>query len=158
MNLGPQLAKQLQEVILDGKWIAFTNFKKEISDLSWKQATTKVGSLNTIAALTFHINYYINGVADFFETGNLEIKDKFSFDMPPITSKEEWETLQDNLFSNAERFCKHVEQMSDEKLSSIFVKEEYGNFYRSVIGMVEHSYYHFGQVVIIKKLIKEGFG
>ncbi|MBL0072977.1 MAG: hypothetical protein IPP34_14725 [Bacteroidetes bacterium] len=49
------LANRLQEVLLDGKWIANTNFKEQILSINWEQATTKVANLNTIALLTFYL-------------------------------------------------------------------------------------------------------
>ncbi|MGK0391482.1 MAG: hypothetical protein ACI94Y_004247 [Maribacter sp.] len=69
--------------------MANTNLKAQLSDLTWKQATTKIGSLNTIASLAFHINYYIAGVADAFENGSLDIRDKYSFDCIPPSSAED---------------------------------------------------------------------
>ena len=148
-----QLANQFREVLLNGTWIS-TNFKAQLEDVTWEQATTKVSSLNTIAALTFHINYYVAGVLNVFEGGTLDIRDKYSFDMPLIESAEDWEKLKTKMCRDAERFAELVEQMPDEKLTEGFVKIEYGNYYRNIIGMIEHCYYHLGQVVIIKKMIQ----
>ena len=36
--------------------------------------------------------------------GPLDIRDKYSFDMPPITSAEDWEQLRDAFLGNAETF------------------------------------------------------
>jgi len=158
MNLSKQLAKRFREVILDGKFIAFTNFKEQIADLDWKQATTKIGSLNTPAALTFHINYYVEGVLNLFENGKLEISDKYSYDMPEVATEEDWMEIKNALLGNAEKFASHVERMTNEDLASIFVDEKYGDYLRNIEGMIEHCYYHFGQLVIINKLIREGVG
>lgn len=155
MKNSTQLAKRFRGVILDGKIVAFTNYKDQLSDINWRQATQKIGSLNTLAALTFHVNYYIEGVNYFFENGELLIKDKFSFDMPPITSQEDWETLRNRLFTNAETFAKHIESFTDEQLASTFVKEAYGSYQYNINVTIEHSYYHLGQVVLIKKMILE---
>ncbi|MEM1322338.1 MAG: DinB family protein [Bacteroidota bacterium] len=152
-SLAVQIANQFREVQLNGTFIARTNLKDQIGDLSWQQATTKVGSLNTIAALTFHINYYIAGLIHLFEGGELEIRDKFSFDAPPIQSQEDWEQLRDRTWREAERFAELVEQMSEEQLNSIFVKEQYGNYRRNIEAMIEHSYYHLGQIVLLKKIV-----
>jgi hypothetical protein len=151
-----ELAKRFREVTLDGKLIAFTNIKEQISDLNITQATTKIGSLNTLAALTFHLNYYVHGVLQVFEGGELTIRDKFSFDMDPITSEEEWLQLRDSLFTNSEKFAAHIDKMSDKKLDSHFVKEDYGSYHKNIDAMIEHCYYHFGQMVIIKKMVLEG--
>lgn len=78
------LANRLREVYLNGRWIANTNYKDQLLSVNREQAIQQVGDLNTIAALTFHINYYLEGVLHVFNGGKLEISDKYSFDLPPI--------------------------------------------------------------------------
>lgn len=153
MSTTSQLAKRFREVLLDGKWIANTNFKEQLSDVVWEQATTKIDSLNTIAMLTFHVDYYIAGLVNVFDGGDLEIKDKFSFDLPPIESQEQWEALLNKLWNDSEKFAILLEQMQDSKLDEVFVDEKYGTYLRNIDGMIEHSYYHLGQITLIEKLI-----
>ncbi|UWX59672.1 DUF1572 domain-containing protein [Chryseobacterium oranimense] len=153
MSSPSQLAKRFREVILNGLWIANTNFKAQLSDITWEQATTRVGSLNTIAMLTFHIHYYIAGIINVLEGGELEIKDKFSFDFPPIESAEQWEKLLNKLWADAEKFATLVEKIPDNKLDEAFVDEKYGSYRRNIDGMIEHSYYHLGQITLIKKML-----
>ncbi len=147
------LANRLREVLLNGKWIANTNFKEQILNVSWEQAIQKVDNLNTIALLTFHINYYLQGLLNVFKGGNLEIRDKYSFDLPEIKSETDWNTLVNTFLSNAELFATHVEQMADSRLDQPFVDEKYGSYLRNIEGVIEHSYYHLGQVSLIKKMI-----
>lgn len=109
MSKASQLAKRFRGVLLDGHWIANTNFTDQLSDVTWEQAITKISDLNTIAMLTFHIDYYIAGILNVFEGGNLEIKDKFSFDLPPIESQEQWENLLDKLLKDSEKFATLLE-------------------------------------------------
>ena len=151
-----QLATRFREVLLDGKWIANTNLRDQLSDLNWTEATQKMGSLNTIAALSYHLNYYIAGVLQVFEGGALEIRDKYSFDLPPIESHEAWEKLLNTLWSNTGRFAARVELMSDAQLAAAFVDPKYGDYRRNIEGMIEHCYYHLGQIVLIKKMIRAG--
>ena len=155
MNTSSQLANRFREVILNGDWIANTNLKKQTSNLTWQQATTNISSLNTIALLTFHINYYIAGMLNVFEGGSLEIRDKYSFDMPPIESQKAWDDLLNSTWENAEKFAHHVEQTQEDKLNQYFVDEKYGTYRRNIEGMIEHSYYHLGQISLLKKLISE---
>jgi uncharacterized damage-inducible protein DinB len=155
MEKSVQIAHRFREVFLDGTWIANTNYKMQLSNITWKQAITKVESLNTIAALAFHINYYLAGVLNIFEGGTLDIRDKYSFDMPEITSEEDWNDLLNTLITNAEKFVKKVELMSDEKLEAFFVEKKYGTYRRNIEGMIEHSYYHLGQISLIKKMMTE---
>ncbi|MCO6491576.1 MAG: DUF1572 domain-containing protein [Phaeodactylibacter sp.] len=156
MNLAPQIAKQFREVYLNGTWVATTNLKAQLSDVTWEEATTKVGNLNTLAALAFHVNYYVSGILNVLKGGSLDIRDKYSFDMPPVESQEDWEKLLDKMWSDGEAFASLVEQIPDEKLGAGFVEEKYGNYYRNILAMIEHSYYHLGQVVLLKKMIREG--
>jgi uncharacterized damage-inducible protein DinB len=153
MSTASQLAKRFREVMLDGMWIANTNFKDQLSDVTWEQATTNIGDLNTIAMLTFHIDYYIAGILNVFEGGDLEIKDQFSFDLPPIESQEQWEQLLNKLWNDSEKFSTLLEQMPDSKLDEVFVDEKYGTYLRNIDGMIEHTYYHLGQIALIKKMI-----
>ena len=153
MKATTQLASRLREVLLNGTWISGTNFRDQLSDLTWEQATTKVGSLNSIAALTFHINYYVAGMLPVLKGGSLDIRDKYSYDLPPIRSQEDWQKLLEKFLSDAERFAAAVEQMPEEKLSADFFDPKYGDYRRNIDGLIEHSYYHLGQVVLIRKMV-----
>ena len=147
------LAERLREVLLNGKWIANTNFKDQILSVNWEQATTKVGDLNTIALLTFHINYYLQGILQVFKGGKLEIRDRYSFDLPEIKSESDWNQLVETFLGNAELFAQQVEQMDDRILDQAFVDEKYGDYRRNIEGVIEHSYYHLGQVSLLRKMI-----
>jgi hypothetical protein len=147
------IANRLREVLLNGNWIANTNYKEQILSVNWGQATQKVDSLNTIAALTFHINYYVAGLLNVFNGGQLEINDKYSFDAPPIQSEADWNKLVSDFLSNSEQFANYVEQMTDSMLDRPFVDDKYGSYLRNIEGVIEHSYYHLGQISLIKKMI-----
>lgn len=45
--------------------------------------------------------------------------------------------------------------MPEEKLNEDFVDKKYGTYLRNIDGMIEHSYYHLGQIVWIKKVITQ---
>ncbi|PTS91808.1 DUF1572 domain-containing protein [Pedobacter sp. HMWF019] len=147
------IANRLREVLLDGHWIANTNFKEQILSVNWEQATQKIGNLNAIAALTFHINYYLKGLLHVFDGGKLEISDKYSFDVPQIQSEMDWKTLVNSFLNNSEKFANQVEQLPDGLLDQPFVDEKYGSYLRNIEGVIEHSYYHLGQISLIKKMI-----
>lgn len=153
MNQSFQIAHRFREVILNGTWIANTNFKDQLADLDWEIATKKVDSLNTIAVLAQHINYYISGILNVFNDGTLDIKDQFSFDFPKMESQEQWESFLNKFWMDSEYFATLVEQMSEDKLNDVFVDQKYGTYRRNIEAMIEHSYYHLGQIVLIKKML-----
>ena len=147
------MADRLREVFLDGRWIANTNYKEQLLGVDWMQATRVFGNLNTIAMLTYHINYYLEGLLNVFNGGSLEIKDKYSFDLPPIQSAQDWEPLMAKLMTNAEAFVHAVRNMPDSRLDEIFVDKKYGTYLRNIEAVIEHSYYHLGQISMIRKLV-----
>jgi uncharacterized damage-inducible protein DinB len=156
MSMTNVIANRLREVLLNGHWVANTNFKEQLADISREQALQKVSGFNSIAALTFHINYYLAGLIQVLEGGALEISDKYSFDLPPIHTDADWELLRSTLFKNAESFASYIDQMDDSQLDQPFVEKKYGTWSRNIEGVIEHCYYHLGQVVLIKKAIVSG--
>lgn len=148
------IASRPREVFLNGHWIANTNYKEQIQSISWEQATKKIGDLNSIAALTYHINYYLDGLLKAFENRKLEISDKYSFDLPVIGSQDDWNKLVKAFLENSEKFIGAIERMEDSKLDQPFIDEKYGTYLRNIEGVIEHSYYHLGQISLIKKMIK----
>lgn len=155
MDRTKELADRLTEVLLNGRWIANTNYKSQIENLTWEQATQKIGTLNTIAALVFHVNYYLAGIINVFNGGELEIRDKYSFDIPPIESESDWKRLVDEFIYNSEIFVSGVLHLTEDKLDEAFVEEKYGTYLRNIEGVIEHSYYHLGQISLIKKMLAE---
>jgi uncharacterized damage-inducible protein DinB len=151
------IANRLREVLLDGYWIANTNYKAQLESITWEQAVQKVGNLNSIAALTFHINYYMEGILDVVNGGNLDIHDQYSFEVGDMQSDEDWQNLVNRFLKNAEAFCKQVAILPDYRLDQTFVDEKYGTYLRNLEGVIEHSYYHLGQISLIKKLIVHDF-
>lgn len=155
MSRAELIADRLREVFLNGRWIANTNYKEQLSMVSWQQAIQKVSTLNTIAALTYHVNYYLAGVLKVLNGGALDIKDKYSFDLPEIKTEQDWLRLVNEFLTNAELFSDRVAQLSDETLAQVFVEEKYKTWLRNVEAMIEHSYYHLGQITLIRKMIAE---
>jgi hypothetical protein len=149
-----QIAKHLREVYFGGNWTT-SSLKQHLADVDWQQATTKMHSLNTIATLVHHLNYYVSGVAKVLAGGPLELKDEYSFTHPPISSEEDWQQFLATIWTDAEHFAQLIEQLPDKQLNKVFVDEEYGNYYRNLHGIIEHIHYHLGQVVVIKKLVIE---
>jgi hypothetical protein len=153
MNISAQMAKHFKEIHFGGNW-TWSNLKDNLSDITWQEATTKIHSFNTIAALTYHVNYFVAAALKVLEGGELDAHDKFSFDHPPIESQADWENLLKKTWTDAENFARMVEKLPEEKLWEDFTDKKYGNYYRNIHGIIEHMHYHLGQIVVIKKLLR----
>src|SRR5688572_2344516 len=101
VNNTTQIAKFLRDVVFGGNWTA-VNLKETLTDVTWQQATRKVYSLNTIAALVYHANYYVSAITRVLKEQPIDASDKFSFDHPPIQTKENWESLVEKTLVDAE--------------------------------------------------------
>jgi len=152
MILTEQIAKHFREVHFGGNWTS-VNLKETLAGITWQQATTQVYSFNTIAALVYHMNYYVSAVLKVLQGEPLDASDKFSFDHPPILTREDWEKLLNKTWTDAENFASLIEQLPENKLGEIFSDEKYGNYYRNIHGIIEHGHYHLGQIILIKKLL-----
>lgn len=152
MDTTIQIAKHLRDVHFGGNWTT-VNLRDSLADVTWQQATKQVYSLNTIATLLFHINYYVSEVLKVLEGGPLLASDKYSFDCPPIRSQEDWDRMRNKAWDDAERFATLLEQLPDSRLGDFFEQEKYGSYYRNMHGLIEHTHYHLGQIVLLKRII-----
>lgn len=150
------LAKHLRNVYFGPNWITSGDVRKILTDVDWKEATTQIHDFNPIALLLFHLNYYVKGVIPVFDGDDLTIHDKYSFDMPPITSEEDWQKLKQDVWENVETLVQKIEVLSDEQIWQPFanVDNKYGNYFTNITAMIEHTHYHFGQILLIKKRVK----
>jgi hypothetical protein len=151
MNLTAQIAKLFRDVHYGGNWTS-VNLKENLAGVTWQQATTKVYSFNTIAALVYHMNYYVSAVLKVLQGEPLNARDKYSFNHPQM-SQQEWEELLNKTWTDAENLAILLEQLPESKLWETFSDEKYGNYYRNIHGLIEHCHYHLGQIVLIKKIL-----
>ena len=157
MNVTAQIAKHLRDVYFGGNWTA-SNLKEHVSDVTWQQATAKVPSFNTIVALVYHMNYYVNAITKVLQGGPLDAHDKFSFDHPLISSEQDWQNLLEKTWTDVQKLAELIEQLPDAKLEENFLDGKYGTWYRNLAGVIEHTHYHLGQIVLIKKMVPESVG
>ena len=47
-----------------------------------------------------------------------------------------------------------IEKLPEAKLWKNIGDDVWGNYYRNIHGIIEHTHYHLGQIVLIKKLLK----
>jgi hypothetical protein len=155
MTVSTQLAKHFRDVYFGGNWTV-SDMKQVLDGITWEEAAAKVNSLNSIALLTFHTQYFVTVLLKVLKGGPLEGHDKFSFDMPPLTCEQDWQALQDRVFQEVEACAVLIADLPDDRLGETFCDEKYGTYYRNIAGTIEHTHYHLGQIALIKKLVKEG--
>ena len=151
MNQTSQIANQLRDVYFGGNWTG-VNLKETLADISREQATTRFYSFHTIAALVFHMNYYVDAILIVLQGRPLDAHDRNSFDLPPVLTDEDWEKLLTKTWLDAECLIRQIEQLPEQKLREDFSDGKYGSYYRNLHGVIEHIHYHLGQIVFLKKM------
>ncbi len=154
MVLAKNISEHIRQVFFGGNWTG-VNLSTSIKDLDWKKATKPVGSFNSIAALVYHIHYYVAAQLRVLRGNPLDAHDRFSFDMPAIASEEDWLALKAHCFGDAGLLADAVAGLSNEMLQQDFTDSKYGTYYRNLWGMIEHTHYHLGQIVLLRKMLDE---
>lgn len=147
------LAAHLRAVHTGGNWTV-SDLQQALKDVSWEQAITPVADLNTIATLVHHIHYFIGeALLKVLRGGPLDTKDSLSFAHPPIRSQQDWDNFLATVWADAESCAAAIEQLPEERCWEPFIDPKYGTWYRNLQGVIEHTHYHLGQIVLIKKIL-----
>jgi hypothetical protein len=154
MNINTQIARQLQDVYFGGNWTE-VSLKDSLEGVAWKEAIMKVHGFNSIAALIYHMNFYVRAATGVIRGEKPDPNDTDSFGHPPIASHADWQHLLDRTWAEVNILAGLVEQMPEQKLWDIYRTEKSGNYFRNLLGITEHVHYHLGQVVLIRKIIRE---
>jgi len=154
MQTVAHISKHLKEFYEGKNWTA-SNLKDQLNGVSWQQATTEVHGFNTIAVLVFHLNYYVEATLEVLKGKPLNAHDKFAFDCPTISSQKDWDSLVSKVFADAASFAQLIEELPEETLWENLADPKYGNYYRNFQGIIEHNYYHLGQIALIKKIVQK---
>lgn len=150
----PQLlAKHLRDVHFGGNWTS-VDLKEQLADVTHEEATAPIPSFNTIVKLAYHIHYYVRTQLQVLKGGVLDAHDKFSFDHPMIGSELEWNEFLTKCFNDAEDLAAEIEKLPEHRLAEAFTDPKYGTYHRNILGLIEHTHYHLGQIVILKKLLR----
>jgi hypothetical protein len=144
------IARQIRAAFFGDNWCG-VSLRSAVDGLTLAQANNAQPNAHSIAELVFHIGYYYEGVLAVLNGGPLSIKDKYSFDMPILSTESEWLSLLERTWRIAEDFAQRLESLSDDQMANTFVDAKYGDYYRNMTGVVEHLYYHLGQIVLLKK-------
>ncbi len=155
MTVASLLAKHLRDVHTGGNWTS-VNLRDTLADVSLAEAFDRQPGFNSIAALTYHIHYYVAALVRVLHGRPLDAHDRYSFDHPPLDSEEDWEALREQSLAAAADAAAAVERLPEALLDAPFTDPKYGTYYRNIQGTIEHAHYHLGQIVLLKKRLRQG--
>ncbi|WP_153796297.1 DinB family protein [Foetidibacter luteolus] len=151
--IAEMIAQHILDVHFGNNWTEVT-IRETLDDVTLEEAlTVTAASPNHIAGLTYHLSFYNKHVLQRLAGSAPEIPESNGFDLPPINDEAGWEQLKADLLESAELLADAVKPLPDDVLNEPIL-EGYSSRYKTLHGIAEHAHYHLGQMVILKKLIR----
>lgn len=154
MTTAEHIAQHLLDVHEGGNWTE-VDITSTLKDVTFQEALTVTpASVNTIASILYHITYYNVVVRKRLDGIGTEIPESNGFDMPPVTSDEDWQQLKHYNITSAHELADKMRQVDEAKLHQPIIEGQ-STFYKNMQGCVEHVHYHLGQIVLLKNLVRK---
>lgn len=154
MSLLNHIAQHVLDVHKGDNWTE-VNIQNTLQDVSLREATTVTpASPNTIAMLLHHLTFYNEVVLQRLLDIYTAIPQSNGFDVPALHSEEEWQQLQHRNLQSAHALAEGILQFPEQRLFELTASGK-TTFYKNLHGIAEHAHYHLGQMVILKKLIRQ---
>ena len=144
------VGKHIRGVFFGGNWTG-SNLEGQLSDISLDQANESLPGGHSILALVYHIAYFVVAIKGVLEGKPLTSKDSESFDHPELGSEAEWEDFKVWALEEAGELARLAENLPESKMDDVFVDQRYGTYGDNLLGLIEHTHYHLGQIALIKK-------
>ncbi len=154
MTTSQQIAQHLYDVHKGDNWTD-VNIRNTLDNVTWQQAIAiTAASKNSIAALLYHIGFYTNIVHQRLQGTDPYINDINGFDHASIGNEEDWKEIIKQCFEAALSLEEYLQNYPDDKLFMPLF-EDRPTAYKTLHGLIEHTHYHLGQIVLIKHLVQQ---
>jgi len=149
----PQLvARHITEAV-HGNWTEIY-LDDVIADVTYTEAVAVPSGLtNSIAMLVYHIAFYNNIVFERLK-GNSPSIDSTNGFAANIADEDSWQQLKQTCFASFKKLADAVAALPEEKLYEPALYNPEDTYYKTFHGIVEHAHYHLGQIVLLKKFIR----
>lgn len=125
-----------------------------IADITLNEAIMKTpASPNTIASLLNHLMYWNEIIMLRMKGEEPVIPDSNGFDVRLLNNDEDWQQLIHDVHQSFIELADEVRAFPEEKLLDE-TNNGISTFQENFHGIAEHAYYHLGQIVILKHLVK----
>jgi len=154
MKITEHIAQYITDVHEGGNWTE-VNIKDTLADVGYKEATTVTRvSNNSIAAMVYHISFYNDVVMQRLSGNDPVLSESNGFDMAAIKNEDDWIKLKERNIQSAQQLASAVREFPEEKIFE-HTSTGHATHYKTLHGISEHAHYHLGQIVLLKKLIRQ---
>ena len=152
MKLTETLSQNILNVFEGNNWtdVAITDV---LSDISYSQAATvTAASKNSIAALAHHLLYWNKIIMQRMLGENPFVPDSNGFDVGKLATEEDWHKLVADLHQSFIDLSNAIRNFPENRLKDL-TKSGKSTIESNIYGIIEHAYYHLGQMMILKNLL-----
>lgn len=152
MKLTETLSNNILNVFEGNNWTD-VSISGVLSGISYSQANTVTpASKNTIAGLTHHLLYWNKVIMQRMQGDDPFIPDSNGFDVGELTSEEAWQKLVTDVRQSFIDLSTAIRDFPQDRLQDL-TKSGRSTIADNLYGIIEHAYYHLGQMLIIKNLL-----
>ena len=153
-TLPQHLARHFRQAYTGGSF-SEKHLQRELSGLTFQQATTRSGrgDTNSIAAIAYHLHFYVLGLETALAGGTLDTRDAASWDTPAIETQAQWDALVAEVLRVGAAFAKTLAALPEAEVWAPFYAPTNSSTFTNALGVLEHVYYHLGQIVVIRKAL-----
>jgi uncharacterized damage-inducible protein DinB len=153
MKITELIATHILEAYEGNNWTD-VSIADTLNNVRWQEAQCKTaGSLNTIASLLHHLCFWNGILLQRLSESDPAIPEINGFDVKELKNEDDWFRLKEETRDSFVKLADAAKNFPEEKLSE-FYAEGKSSHYKNLAGIVEHAYYHLGQIMILKKLVK----
>jgi uncharacterized damage-inducible protein DinB len=153
MDVLPHIAHGLSNVFEGENWTD-VYLRDVVQDLSWEEAITRTpASPNSIAAIVNHLTYWNGVIRQRLQGTVVPISENNGFNLPPISSDVQWRQLIDDYCESVRMLNLDINGLREEEMGKPILPNS-SSVYSHLQGLVEHAFYHMGQMIILKKFIR----
>ena len=152
-QLGRHLGKHLRAAYFGGSF-SETNLEALLADVTHAEATARPYGANSIAALCSHVHFYVRGVLSVMRGEPLDTSDAASWAEQPPADEAEWRGRVAKLLAEGTACAEALGQLGNEAVWGYFADPKYSSVFTNVYGITEHLYYHIGQMMLLKRVLR----
>lgn len=150
-----RIARHLLQVHEGGNWTEM-DITSVLEDVRLEEAITPApASPNTIAALLHHISCWNRVITQRIKGILPTIPEDNGFHYPTLHTADDWAALRADNIASAQELAEAMRNVPEGRLDTPILPD-HSSVYTNLQGQVEHIHYHLGQMVYIKKWLREG--
>lgn len=157
MNESKRIAKLFSDWYGGNPW-SYIKLMDILKDITAEQAAKRpIQNANTIWQLVQHcVEWRINVLRKMKGEDFKSAEDNY-LSNPTDISEEAWKNLLERFTANEKDWQNYLNNLEDENLNEGYKpsKNEFTN-YEVIHGLLHHDNYHFGQIVMLKKVLDAG--